>query len=44
VLKAECISGVDAIVHVASPLSDAASPQKTVDVRGGHNWLKFSSL
>jgi hypothetical protein len=35
-LKAEYMSGVDAIIHVASPLPDTANPQGILVVRGGH--------
>jgi hypothetical protein len=38
----ERILGVDAIIHVASPLPDAAAPQVILDVRGGHSLFKFS--
>jgi hypothetical protein len=31
--EAECVPGVDAIIHVASPLANAASPQVILDVR-----------
>ena len=41
-LEAECILGVDAIIHVASPLSNSAAPQVILDVRGAHTWFKFS--
>ena len=35
-LEAECILGVDAIIHVASPLPAKAAPQVILDVRGAH--------
>jgi hypothetical protein len=41
-LEVECILGVDAIIHVASPLSNSAAPQVILDVRGAHTWSKFS--
>ena len=31
--EAEYVAGVDAIIHVASPLANAASPQVILDVR-----------
>ena len=36
-LEAECILGVDAIIHVASPLPATAAPQGILDVRGDHS-------
>ena len=41
-LDAKCILGVDAIIHVASPLPAAAAPQAILDVRSAHTWFKFS--
>jgi nucleoside-diphosphate-sugar epimerase len=29
-----CISGVDVVIHVASPLFDSSTPQVILDVRG----------
>jgi hypothetical protein len=34
ILGTECMIGVDAIIHVASPLSNAGTPQLILDVRG----------
>jgi hypothetical protein len=41
-LEAECILGVEAIIHVASPLFDTAAAQVILDVRGAHTWFMFS--
>ena len=38
-MEAECILGVDAIIHVASPLANTAGPQVILDVRGPHTRL-----
>jgi hypothetical protein len=41
------MSGVDAIIHVASPLPDTASPEVILEVRGAHagiGVLNFSNL
>ena len=32
------VLGVDAIIHVASPLAHSASPQVTINVRCLHSW------
>jgi hypothetical protein len=41
-LEAECTLGVDAIIHVASPLPNTAVPQVIVNVRGPHTSFMFS--
>ena len=41
-LEAECTLGVDAIIHVASPLPNTAVPQVIVGVRGPHTSFMFS--
>jgi hypothetical protein len=41
-LEAECILGVDAVIHVASPLPNSATPQGILDVRGAYACFKFS--
>ena len=40
--EAERILGVDAIIHVASPLPNTATPQVIIDVRGPHTWFTLS--
>ena len=39
--KTEYISGVDVIMHVASPLPNAASPQVILEVRIGNTHVRI---
>ena len=36
--------GVDAIIHVASPLPNAGTPQVILDVSGAHIWFQILIL
>jgi hypothetical protein len=38
------LSGVDAIIHVASPLPDTATPQEILTVRAADARIIFSNL
>ena len=42
--KAECVSGVDVIIHVASPLPNTSTPQVILDVRGARAQIQKNSF
>ena len=42
--KVEYISGVDAIIHVASPLSNTGAPQVILEVRGAESRIVIVCL
>ena len=43
-VKAECVSGVDVIMHVASPLPNSSTPQVILDVRSARAQIQLYVL